>query len=174
MSIVSITEASKLSGKSVRTIHRHLASGRLSYVITDNVKGIDTSELIRVYGIIMTEMSGNDKNQVTGHDTVKIYPKDKIKSSNDRQWQHQIELLKLELEAEKKLSNERLKTIDAKQETIDSLKTALNLLEHRQEKTDIIEPLKEDYGPEAKKNEVSVDVDHPNRFLNRLRKLFNS
>ncbi|CAI3960557.1 hypothetical protein [Commensalibacter communis] len=124
MSVVSITQASKLSGKSVRTLHRHLASGRLSYVMSDSGKGIDTSELIRAYGTIMTEMADTDKKQMAGHDTTKNQSKDKMASQNDKQWHHQIELLKLELEAEKRLSSERLQIIEAKQETIDSLKTA--------------------------------------------------
>lgn len=132
MPIVSITQASKLTGKSVRTIHRHLANGRLSYVMTDNGKGIDTSELIRAYGTIMSELSDTDKKEMAGHDTTKTIPKDTMAGHNDKQWQHQIELLKLELEAEKRLSNERLQTINAKQETIDTLKTALNLLEYKQ------------------------------------------
>jgi len=140
MSIVSISEAAKLSGKSVRTLHRHLANGRLSYVMTDNGKGIDTSELIRAYGTIIAEMADIDKKQMASHDTAKSPQKDKMASQNDRQYQHQIELLKLELEAEKRLSNERLQTIEAKQETIDSLKTALKLLEYRQEKTEAIPP----------------------------------
>jgi len=130
--IVSITKASKLSGKSIRTLHRHLASGRLSYVITDSGKGVDTSELIRAYGTIMAEMSDDDKNQMAGHDTDKKQTKDKTIVSNEKQLEHKIELLKLELEAEKRLSNERLQTIDAKQETIDTLKVSLKLLEHKQ------------------------------------------
>ncbi|CAI3960869.1 unnamed protein product [Commensalibacter communis] len=172
MSIVSITQASKLSGKSVRTLHRHLASGRLSYVMSDSEKGIDTSELIRAYGTIMTEMADADKKQMAGHDTTKNQSKDKMVNSNDGQSQHQIELLKLELEAEKRLSNERLQIIEAKQETIDSLKTALKLLEYRQDKSGIIEPLKENNVSDYQKNGSSVDDNANTRLFGRLRKLF--
>lgn len=146
MPIISITQASKLSGKSVRTLHRHLANGRLSYVMTDSGKGIDTSELIRAYGTIMA-----------GHDTAKSQSKDKMASQNDKQWQHQIELLKLELEAEKRLSNERLQTIEAKQEMIDSLKTALKLPEYRKNKSVTKSPPKEYTASEPQKNGVSVE-----------------
>jgi len=141
--------------------------------MTDSGKGIDTSELIRAYGTIMAEMADTDKNKMAGHDTAKNQPKDKVASSNDRQWQHQIELLKLELEAEKRLSNERLQTIDAKQETIDSLKVALKLLEHRQEKTDTIEPPKEETLSEPQKNDGSVEISSNSGLLGRFKKLFS-
>lgn len=128
MPIVSITKASKLSGKSVRTIQRHLSNGKLSFVMTPNdTKGIDISELIRAYGHIA---SNDDTQTMTRHDACQNIPND---TPNNEPFKYQIELLKLELEAEKKLSNERLQTID-------TLKTALKLLEHRQEKTEVIPP----------------------------------
>lgn len=46
MSNVSVLEASRLTGKSSQTIYRHIKKGKVSK--TDD--GIETSELIRVYG----------------------------------------------------------------------------------------------------------------------------
>lgn len=175
MPIVSITKASKLSGKSVRTIHRHLANGRLSYVMTNNGKGIDVSELIRSYGAIMTDMSDTDKNQMAGHDNTKNQTKDKMQNSNDMQWQYQIKLLKLELEAEKRLSNERLQIIEAKQETIDNLKTALKLLEYRHEKIEVIQPKEAQTISEPLKNTLLTSIEpitSSTGFWNGFKKIF--
>ena len=48
MTIVSIEKASELVGKSSKTIYRHIKMGKLSRT----VDGIDTAELIRVYGVL--------------------------------------------------------------------------------------------------------------------------
>lgn len=51
MTVVSISEAARLTGKSRKTIQRYVAVGRIS--MSHSVagsKGIDTSELIRVFG----------------------------------------------------------------------------------------------------------------------------
>jgi len=143
MPIVSITKASKLSGKSVRTIQRHLSNGKLSFVMTQNdTKGIDTSELTRVYGHII---SNDDTQPMTRHDARQNIPND---TPNNELFKHQIELLKLELKAEKKLSDERLQTID-------TLKTALKLLEHRQDKTTPPSSKEEPTAPEpSEKNPI--------------------
>ena len=46
MAIVTFKQAGLLSGKGTATIYRHVKSGKIS----KSGKGIDTSELIRVYG----------------------------------------------------------------------------------------------------------------------------
>lgn len=52
-SIVSISEASRLTGKTRATIHRHINTGKLSKSINDTGGyGVDITELIRVYGSI--------------------------------------------------------------------------------------------------------------------------
>lgn len=51
MAVVSISEAARLTGKSRKTIQRYVADGRISmsqHVAGKN--GIDTAELIRVFG----------------------------------------------------------------------------------------------------------------------------
>ncbi|HAY5550786.1 MULTISPECIES: helix-turn-helix domain-containing protein [Citrobacter] len=49
----SVTEAAKLAGVTRRTIYRHIKAGKLSASVTggDNTV-IETSELLRVYGVL--------------------------------------------------------------------------------------------------------------------------
>ena len=49
----SVTEAAKLAGVTRRTIYRHIKAGKLSATVTssDNTV-IETSELLRVYGVL--------------------------------------------------------------------------------------------------------------------------
>jgi len=49
MASVNITEAANLTGKSTKTLYRHIAIGKLS---KNNDGAIDTSELLRVYGTL--------------------------------------------------------------------------------------------------------------------------
>jgi hypothetical protein len=62
---VTIQEATKLTGKSRATITRHISTGKLSK--TD--KGIDTAELMRVYGALVdtldTPMSHSTDDSMT-------------------------------------------------------------------------------------------------------------
>ncbi|WP_221900744.1 hypothetical protein [Bathymodiolus platifrons methanotrophic gill symbiont] len=58
MALVTMTEASRLIGKSKQTLYRHVSSGRVSR----NSDGfLDTTELIRVYG----ELKQNTTSKVT-------------------------------------------------------------------------------------------------------------
>ncbi|GFO76061.1 hypothetical protein BPLS_P3631 [Bathymodiolus platifrons methanotrophic gill symbiont] len=58
MALVTMTEASRLIGKSKQTLYRHVSSGRVSR----NSDGfLDTAELIRVYG----ELKQNTTSKVT-------------------------------------------------------------------------------------------------------------
>lgn len=49
MAKISISEASRLTGKNRSTLHRHIKSGKLSTIMDGDVPAIDTSELARVY-----------------------------------------------------------------------------------------------------------------------------
>lgn len=49
MAKISISEASRLTGKNRSTLHRHIKSGKLSMIMDGNVPVLDTSELARVY-----------------------------------------------------------------------------------------------------------------------------
>jgi hypothetical protein len=56
MAFVTITEAAKLVRRSRRTLYRDIDKGRLSKTVThDGATVIDTSELLRVYGLLHKE-----------------------------------------------------------------------------------------------------------------------
>ena len=85
MTIVTLKDAGFLSGKGSATIYRHLKSGKLSK--TGN--GIDTSELIRVYGELKEIISSDkvDNSQIDKKDSA--MENDKLSSL-----EREIELLK--------------------------------------------------------------------------------
>lgn len=113
MSIVSISEAARLTGKDRRTIQRHLATGKLSKAAGG--EGLDTTELLRVYGAFVAAHGVATKNEAMPQETAAYAA---------HIADHEKEALKAE--------NEKLKAIlEAKQETIDSLKQALLVIEHK-------------------------------------------
>ena len=78
--IISLAEAAKLVGKSRQTIYRYAGNGKLSTTrMDDGSKGVDTSELQRVFGTIKTPVtdetvslqsqSDSLRQGDTGHDT---------------------------------------------------------------------------------------------------------
>lgn len=106
MAIVSISEASKLVAKSRRTIQRHIAQGKLSKV-TDATgsAGVDTSELIRVYGVLtIDDMAHDEPEKMSQADT----------SEKDTEIQHLKEIIAMQ------------------KDHIESLKSAMLLLEHKE------------------------------------------
>ena len=60
MSIVTVTKAIELTGKSHATIYRHIKSGKLS---KSPAGGIDIAELIRVYGEFPPMTPSEDKKE---------------------------------------------------------------------------------------------------------------
>ena len=115
MSLVSITEAARLTGKSRRTIQRYVATGKLSLSQCDTTeKSIDTSELIRVFG--------NSLKNDTDDDTLKNVTMSRSVTTKNDTADIEKELLKQELA----LLKERLKDKDAH---IDSLQKAMLLIE---------------------------------------------
>lgn len=165
MPIVSISEAAELTGKTRRTIQRHVASGKLSRSVANNGHaGVDISELTRVYG----QLTSHDKDATMSHPVISnvIHKNDKKDNERLLKLEHELSLVKVELEAEKR-------RVQDKQETIDSLKTALKLLEHRQDKSGIIEPPKEDNASEPQKNDTSIDNNSNTGLFGRLKKLFS-
>lgn len=107
MAKVNIAEAAKLVGKSVKTLYRHIESGKLSCVINDSgTKGVDTSELQRVYGNLNLSIDNSNNSQMSERE-------------NDMS-----QLLRQE--------NEHLRELlKAKNEHIDSLNKAMLLLENK-------------------------------------------
>ncbi|HDH1396647.1 TPA: helix-turn-helix domain-containing protein [Klebsiella quasipneumoniae subsp. similipneumoniae] len=124
MARVSISEAARLVKVSRPTIYKMLNSGKLSYTSVvkqgKGIKVIDTSELIRVFGSL---------DGVT--DTVKYDVKSdtdptEVNSLDLHDLQHKIALLEAE--------NDGLKgAVKARDEHIDSLRQAMQLLEHKHE-----------------------------------------
>lgn len=111
MAKVSVSEAAKLTGKSVKTIYRHIDTGKLSSSQNDNgYKYIDTSELQRVYGELKIKNENTMNSQMS-----------EVENQNDNQ---KKQLLQQENEMLKKL-------LDEKENHIASLKQAMLLLEHK-------------------------------------------
>lgn len=113
MAKVSVAEAAQLTGKSVKTIYRHIDTGKLSSSQDDNgSKSIDISELQRVY------------------DNVKIF-NENVTSSQMSGYENQIDTQMRQLLQQE---NEMLKKLlDEKENHISSLKQAMLLLEHKKE-----------------------------------------
>jgi len=188
MSIVSISESARLVNKSRKTIYKHIHQGILSTVTTvDGAKGIDTSELIRVYGLLKIQKetpitTTTSKQKYTKGNTKKETP---ISINNQRffDFEKEFALSKLKIEQQEKELNYKQQIINAKdialsskQETIDTLKSALKLLEHRQEKKEDITFKKESTTPETPENS-SIDpieiTDHSKTgFWSGFKKLF--
>ncbi|MDI2113909.1 hypothetical protein [Commensalibacter nepenthis] len=188
MPIVSISEAARLVNKSRKTIYKHIHQGTLSTVTTvDGSKGIDTSELIRVYGSLKIQKETpvtytNSKQKYTKSNTDKETP---VTINNHRfiELEKELALSKLRLEQQDKELNYKQQIIDAKeialsskQETIDSLKVALKLLEHRQEKDTPLSPKEEQTTLEPSENTPAdpIEITEPSKtgFWNGFKKLF--
>jgi excisionase family DNA binding protein len=121
MARVSISEAARLVKVSRPTIYKMINSGKLSYTSVvkhgKGIKVIDTSELIRVFGSLDGVIDDDVKSDAesTGINSVGLHD-----------LQHRIALLEAE--------NDGLKgAVKARDEHIDSLRQAMQLLEHKHE-----------------------------------------
>lgn len=125
MAKVSISEAARLVNVSRPTLYKMLSTGKLTYTSVvkhgKQVKTIDTSELMRVFGS-MEGVKDDTTKDVKFDDMVTEINTDALQVL-----QHQIALLKTE--------NEGLKgAVNARDEHINSLRQAMQLLEHKQDK----------------------------------------
>ena len=120
MARVSISEAARLVKVSRPTIYKMINSGKLSYTSVvknkKSIKVIDTSELIRVFG----SLDGVIDDVKSDAESTGIY------SVGLHDYQHRIAFLV----AEKKSLKGAVK---ARDEHIDSLRQAMQLLEHKHE-----------------------------------------
>jgi len=126
MAKVSISEAARLVNISRPTIYKMLSTGKLTYhsVVKHGkqVKTIDTSELIRVFGALNGVKDDAEKSVKFDSDVAEI------NIGNLQVLQHQIALLQTE--------NEGLRgAVNARDEHISSLRQAMLLLEHKQAPT---------------------------------------
>lgn len=124
MAKVSISEAARLVNVSRPTLYKMLNTGKLTYTSIvkhgKQVKTIDTSELMRVFGSL-DGVKGDATKDVKFDDQVTEVNIDPLQVL-----QHQIALLQTE--------NEGLKgAVNARDEHISSLRQAMLLLEHKQE-----------------------------------------
>ncbi len=118
MARVSISEASRLTGKSRTTLHRLIKAGDLSTCSGErNAKMVDTSELLRVFGPFEQPKSEHHSGQVS----------EQRDTASADQSEQVIRHLKQEIE--------HLNTLLlSKDSHIDSLKQAMLLLENHQAK----------------------------------------
>jgi len=118
MAIVSITEAAELTGKSRRTIQRHLSQGKLSRSKDPSgVTGVDISELIRVYRNINVAHSHSDNPAPMTHSvTTKMNTNTPDVTDTNIEIQHLKEIIEMQ------------------KEHIQSLKQAMLLLEYKEQK----------------------------------------
>ena len=121
MAKVSISEAARLTGKSRTTLHRLIKTGELSTCHGErNARMLDTSELLRVFGSLVRTATVHDVEQVGEHSVTAS------QTENEqviRSLQHEVEHLRI--------------LVSAQGSHIDSLKQAMQLLEHKQPRSDI-------------------------------------
>lgn len=173
MSIVSISEASRLVNRCRQTIYKHIRQGKLSTSIcVDGSKGLDTSELIRVYGVLTvnkaTSVDINNNKQQTTNVTVDTV---NVNSSKLIELEKEIALARLKIEQQEKELHYKQTIIDNKQEIIDSLKTTLKLLGYRQEKNDVILPKEQESVSQPQKIDNNNPIHH-NSLIRWAFKLF--
>lgn len=117
MTIVSITEAAKLVGKSRRTLQRHLSQGVISRCHTaTGEQGIDTAELLRYYGAFVVAPDNkhvtSDKSQHDiGHDAVSHVPIDTESQVKMAELRKENEMLKVLLDEKEKHNEDLRKTV---------------------------------------------------------------
>lgn len=127
--LVRISKASELTGKSQQTLYRHIASGKLSATTKGTEKGkfIDTSELIRCYGELLTV----EKNKNT------IKKQKNIKETQENNNNSQvIELLKEQVSRmDKDLVALRAEMVEREKRAEDREKRLILLLESHEKKS---------------------------------------
>ena len=115
MAVISISEAARLTGKSRKTIQRYVADGRISMSQGDAGRsGIDTSELIRVFGEMSHPVPALSHKTKSHHVAADVSP-------NVSALETRIQTLQAEVAARDAL-------LEAKDKHIASLDTALRLL----------------------------------------------
>jgi len=177
MPTVSISEAARLTKKARSTIQSYIKTGKISKTTdhhTGNI-GIEISELIRIFGNINIQNTTDttcSENVVISQQTTRETT-DTTPNNTGITPPQNNEILQLKSE------NERLKAVlEAKQETIDSLKTALKLLEHHQEKKEVILPSKKEPDlsepSENTPTDHSIEITEPSKtgFWSGFKKLF--
>lgn len=123
MAIVSISEAARITGKARSTIQSYIKTGKLSKTTDSHtgLLGIDTSELIRCFGQLITTPIGHAVNEHISQQTTPNTASITTVEIN------QISLLEKEIELLKQIIKEN-------DEHNTSLKQAILMLEHKEQK----------------------------------------
>ena len=115
MAIVSVSEAARLVGKTRKTIQRYISIGKLSKVTgATGIQGLDTSELIRVFGEIKQKEDSHEEKEKNTHNV----------ASNVAEVMGENSTLKREIELLREL-------LTSKNAHIESLNKAMLLLEYK-------------------------------------------
>lgn len=121
MAKVSISEAARLTGKSRTTLHRLIKTGELSTCHGErNARMLDTSELLRVFGSLAKTEAVQGVEQVAEQSV----------TAPQTENEQVIRSLKQEVEHLRTL-------VSAQGSHIDSLKQAMQLLEHKKTSSDM-------------------------------------
>lgn len=76
MALVSVTEAAKLVRRGRASLYRDIEKGRLSKTITETGDtGIETSELVRVYGRLYSPEKTGSSHETTNQDSISDFAK---------------------------------------------------------------------------------------------------
>jgi len=120
MAIVSISKAGKITGKARSTIQRYIKTGKISTATdpTTGKEGIDTSELVRVFGVLFDtgDTPASNKEMIQRETPSATSQKD-------------IEIIQLKAEISKLHA-----VVKEKSDHIDSLNNAMRLLEYQRQK----------------------------------------
>jgi|LWDU01.1.fsa_nt_gi hypothetical protein len=124
MSLVTVTQAIVLSGKSPSTFYRHLKTGKVSKA-SDGSGRIDTTELLRVYGEL----------QPPPNRTSAPLPIVNVGLSQENEWlKRQVEQLQQDMRDLKSESlNRETAGIERERAGVEREKRLVALLEHKKE-----------------------------------------
>lgn len=116
MPIVSITEAAKLTGRARSTLYRKINAGELSTSKqADGSDGIDTSELIRVFGELQQPGATRDVAPATPRDSDATPPASPEIPRETRLLREQIALLQDQLEEAKEREKRLMGMLESSQ-----------------------------------------------------------
>ena len=115
MPILTITEAAKAAGISRPTLYRRIKSGQLSTARhSDGTKGVDSSELVRVFGTLQADTNHTVK---TKHHEIESVLQERIKGleRENELLQQNNEFLRVQLADEKNEKNRILGLLEQRQ-----------------------------------------------------------
>lgn len=129
MAKISISEASRLTGKNRSTLHRHIKSGKLSMIMDGDVPVLDTSELARVYSSFKSPVALQQDAGVLQSGAMRQVATGDASANATVE----IELLRLKLQhAEEKMvfeENRRRESEHREREARDEISRLLNIVE---------------------------------------------